>query len=990
MYQKPEDVKEIKGYKILQKEYLTDIGSVGILYEHEKSGARVAVISNDDSNKVFSIGFRTPPADSTGVAHIVEHTVLCGSRRFPSKDPFVELVKGSLNTFLNAMTYPDKTVYPVASPNDKDFQNLMEVYLDAVFYPNIYKKEEIFKQEGWHYHLESEDGELKYNGVVYNEMKGVYSSPDSQVDRMIQQSLFPESTYGQESGGAPQNIPDLTYEEYLSFHKKYYHPSNSYIYLYGDMDVEEKLSYMDAAYLSDFSRMEIDSEIGLQKPFAAVKTVEGEYAVSEEEKEAKSYLSYNTVIGTSLDREAYVAYQILEYVLFSSAAAPVKQRLVREGLGSEVSASYDNGILQPVFSVLVKNAKKEEKDRFVAVLKEELEKIVKDGVDAEAIQGAVNYFEFKYREADFGSYPKGLIYGLSLFDSWLYDDSQPFALVKQNAIFAKMKEYIGTGYFERLIQEGILDNPHAVILVVNPKPGLAGEIEEAEKKRLRNYRETLDKEEIRKLVEKTNGLLAYQTEPDSEEAIAAIPVLSRSDIGKRIRPVKNKEYQLKDGMLLHHEYKTNGIAYLKLYVDVTGYEGYAPYFSLLTLAMGYMDCENYDFLKLSKELDLYTGGVSSDTDYFTRNRDTNDVHYYLAVRGKFLYENTKKALELMEELILRTKLSDVSRMMEIVAEARSRMEAKLQNSANAVAAERASSYGSRSALLSDEMKGLGYYRFLRSLEQGGEEKVREAIQVMAGLLYTAVKNGKLILSLTAEKEGLEQIRDLLPALLLRLKDCQSVKAFYEKALKETIEESSPRALRECEVLMEGLKTSGQVQFVARAGNYKNAGLSYTGELRLLRTILGYEYLWNQVRVKGGAYGCGCGFYRDGLGYFSSYRDPKLRETNEAYEASVQFLENFTADERAMTKYIIGTISGLDTPLTPSMAGTRSFNLYMSGESVSALQKERDQILSASQEDIRKLSAYVKAVLDTGYLCVVGNEKRIEENRSLFETIAPYV
>lgn len=997
MYQTIDQIQPVKGYQLKLTEQLSDISSIGALFVHEKTGARVAVISNEDSNKVFSIGFRTPPKDSTGVAHIVEHTVLCGSKRFPSKDPFVELVKGSLNTFLNAMTYPDKTVYPVASPNDADFQNLMEVYLDAVFYPNIYKREEIFKQEGWHYHLEEVQGPLTYNGVVYNEMKGVYSSPDSQVERTIQQSLFPDSIYGNESGGAPEDIPDLSWEEYLDFHRTYYHPSNSYIYLYGDMDVEEKLRYIDEAYLSDFDRLVVDSEIHLQPEFSKPVRLETEYAVTEEDEAPKSYLSYNTVIGTSLDREAYIAYQLLEYVLFSSAAGPVKQRLIKEGIGDEVSASFDNGILQPVFSVLIKGANSDDEQRFVDILREELTMVVENGIEKDALLGAINNFEFKYKEADFGTYPKGLIYGLSLFDSWLYDDAQPFTLVKQNEIFEKMRSYVGSDYFEQLIVKGILENKHTSQVVMNPKKGLAKQREQELAKKLSEKLNSLSEEEKKELVEATKGLIAYQTEPSSPEDLAKIPVLKRSDIKKEISPVHNQEYQLtlesdpeKKITLLHHDYKTNGIGYLKLYFDLTDYEGYAAYYSLLALAMGYMDCENQDFAQLTSQIDLYSGGITNDVDYFIKNRDANQFSFHLVTRGKFLYVNAKKVMALMEEMTNHTKLFDLDRLAEIVSEAKSRAQARMLSNANSVAAGRASSYFVKSALLSDEMNGVGYYRFLTELEKGGKEKLRETAVIMSRLLYTMVKRGKLIISLTADKAGADHIREMLPDMLERLLDAEGVKAFYSKEAGEEILALEKKGLGSCEVKQEGLKTSGQVQFVARAGNYHEAGLTFRGELRILKTILGYEYLWNQVRVKGGAYGCSCMFYRDGLVTFSSYRDPKLRETLEVFEKAAEYLESFQADEKAMTKYIIGTISSMDVPLTPSMEGTRSFSIFMSNGSLEKLQKERDEILAADDQAIRELAPYVRTVMEQGYLCVVGNEDRIEQEKDCFQVRENYV
>ena len=463
-------VKDLTTYEVLKDEDLKGIKAKGKLLKHKKSGARVLLVENDDNNKVFSIAFRTPPSDSTGVPHIMEHSVLCGSKNFPAKDPFVELVKGSLNTFLNAMTYPDKTVYPVASCNDKDFQNLMHVYMDAVLYPNIYNHDKTFRQEGWSYKLDEKDGELSYNGVVYNEMKGAFSSPEGVLDRVVLNTLFPDNCYANESGGDPEVIPQLTYEQFLDFHRTYYHPSNSYIYLYGDMDAEEKLNWLDQEYLGKYDREPVDSTIRFQEPFAEIQEKVIPYSIaSEESEEDNTYLSYNKVVGTSLDKELYLAFQILDYALLSAPGAPLKKALTDAGIGKDIMGSYDNGIYQPIFSVIAKNANAEQKEEFIKVIEDVLKASVKNGIDTKAIEAGINYHEFRYREADFGNYPKGLMYGLQMMDSWLYDDEKPFIHIEALDTFEFLKKQIGTGYYEALIQNYLLDNPHGAIVIVTPE-----------------------------------------------------------------------------------------------------------------------------------------------------------------------------------------------------------------------------------------------------------------------------------------------------------------------------------------------------------------------------------------------------------------------------------------------------------------------------------------------------------------------------------------
>ena len=534
-------IRDLKTYDLIKEEELKGIQSKGYLMRHKKSGARVLLIENDDENKVFSIGFRTPPSDSTGVPHIMEHSVLCGSKNFPAKDQFVELVKGSLNTFLNAMTYPDKTVYPVASCNDKDFQNLMHVYMDAVLYPNIYEHEETFRQEGWSYKLDSADDKLSYNGVVYNEMKGAFSSPEGVLDRVVLNTLFPDTSYANESGGDPEVIPELTYEQFLDFHRTYYHPSNSYIYLYGDMDMEEKLCWLDREYLCHYEKKVVDSEIHLQEAFSEMKELEMPYSIaSDESEDENTYLSYNKVIGTSLDRELYLAFEILDYALLSAPGAPLKTALTDAGIGQDIMGSYDNGIYQPIFSVIAKNADADQKDKFIEVIENVLTDIVKNGMDQKALEAGINYHEFRYREADFGNYPKGLMYGLQIMDSWLYDDDKPFIHIEALDTFAFLKKQVGTRYYEDLIQKYLLDNTHGAIVIVKPEKGRTARMDAELDAKLQEYKASLGDEEIREMVSRTKKLEEYQSEPESEEALERIPVLNREDISREIDPIFNE------------------------------------------------------------------------------------------------------------------------------------------------------------------------------------------------------------------------------------------------------------------------------------------------------------------------------------------------------------------------------------------------------------------------------------------------------------------
>ena len=557
-------LKDLTTYKIVDERKMEELNSIGTVLEHKKTGARVFLVSNDDENKVFYIGFRTPPSDDTGVPHILEHSVLCGSDKFPVKDPFVELVKGSLNTFLNAMTYPDKTVYPIASCNDKDFQNLMDVYMDAVLHPNIYNEKKIFMQEGWHYELESEDSPVIYNGVVYNEMKGAFSSPESVLDRYTQKMLFPDTCYGFESGGDPKSVPDLTYEAFLDFHRTYYHPSNSFIYLYGDMDMAEKLEWLDEAYLSHYDKKEVDSHIDMQKPFTEPKDSRITYSITEDEpEEDASYLSVSSVVGTDLDPKLYLAFQILEYTLLDAPGAPLKQALLDAGIGHDILGGYDNGILQPYFSVVAKDANEEQKGEFLAVVKGTLRKLAEDGINKKSLLAGLNYFEFRYREADFGTAPKGLMYGLQSLDSWLYD-GDPMMHLEYQETFDFLKKAVEEGYFESLIRDYLLDNPFEAVIVVSPERNLTAKEDAAVARKLAEYKAGLSAQEVKTLVKETEELKTYQDTPSPSEELEKIPMLSREDIDRKAEEIHWKEHLMNGVLVIHQEMFTSGIGYLKV------------------------------------------------------------------------------------------------------------------------------------------------------------------------------------------------------------------------------------------------------------------------------------------------------------------------------------------------------------------------------------------------------------------------------------------
>ena len=966
-------IHDLAEYEILDEHRVEDVQSDGFILRHKKSGARIAILSNNDDNKVFYIGFRTPPEDETGVPHIIEHTTLCGSKKFPVKDPFIELAKGSLNTFLNAMTYPDKTVYPVASCNDQDFKNLMDVYLDAVFNPNITKYEEIFKQEGWHYELTGKDDELKINGVVYNEMKGAYSSPDEVLSSQIYRSLFPDNTYSKDSGGNPEYIPKLTYEAYLDFYHKYYHPSNSYIYLYGDMDVVERLEWLDKEYLSLYDYKKVNSEINKQPAFDEIKNVEAQYSITmDDSQENKTYLSYNRVVGDSLDEMLYQAFDVLDYALVSSPGAPVKQALIDAGIGDDVYGSYDAGILQPVFSFVAKNANASQADEFESIIENTLKEVVKTGINKEALLAGINSSEFKFREADFGQFPKGLLFGLNCLDSWLFDDMKPFIHLECLGTFAKLRKAVDTDYFEKLIQEYLLDNTHGSSVTVKPKRGLGNEREEALAKELSDYKASLSDEEIKKLIEDTEHLKKYQEEPSSDEDLRKLPMLTRADMKKNAMPFSNIEDELSDVKVVRHDIESNGIDYISFLFDAGDFaQSELGYLGFFTNALGLVSTEKYSYTDLANATNIYTGGISTGTASHPDIKDRNNFVFKLEVKLKVLEKNLDKALELMEQMLLSSDFTDTKRLGELVAQIKARLQANLSSSGHLVAAMRSMSSFSRYALYQDELKGVAFYRSICRIEKELSESPKSVSDKLAAIAKKLFARNRMLISFTGNNEAYGNAKPSL----------EKVIAGFDK-----MSAVGNQAEVHFNTAKEAFIDASQIQYVAKTGDFICEGYEYTGALRLLRIILSYDYLWINVRVKGGAYGCMNTFLRSGESYFVSYRDPNLSDTLDVYDRIPEYIKSFSPDERDMTKYIIGTFSALDTPMNPEAKGSRSLSAYLEGITYEQIQKERNEILNAQPEDIRRLADLVEAVLKKDSICVIGNENMIKESAGLFENV----
>lgn len=962
----------IHGFRLLRQEQVKEAASEAFEFQHVKSGARLLYLKNTDDNKVFSISFRTPPADDTGVPHIIEHSTLCGSRKFPLKEPFVELVKGSLNTFLNAMTYPDKTMYPVASCNDKDFHNLMDVYLDAVFYPSIYDNEEILMQEGWHYEIESPEEPLKYSGVVYNEMKGALSSPEDLLENQVMRELFPDNTYSCESGGNPKAIPNLTYKQFIEFHRKYYSPANSYIYLYGDMDIEAQLEFIDSEYLSHFDIVEVDSAIPLQAAFDQVKHIEGEYPIGEEEPEdSRTFLSYNLVMAQAGDHELINAIGLLEQALLKTPAAPLRKALIDAGLGMDVSSHFETNVLQPYLSITVNGAEADRADRFQQVIHDTLAELVENGIDRTILEAALNLMEFQLREADFGSYPKGLIYNIMLMTNWLYD-KDPLEKLRYEADLQDLRSKLDTDYYERLLQEYFLENKFAVSVVMKPDRELAAKQDAELAVELAAKKAAMSEAEIQAVIENTARLKLRQQTPDSPEALATIPLLKIEDINPEPKHIPLEERQIEGVKVLYTPAETNGIVYLNLYfqADVIPQE-LVPYAYLFSDIIGLVDTESSSYEDMTNRVNMHTGGITFSLENMTLDGVADSLQPIFRVSAKAFMRKLPELAEIIGELLNETQFDDKKRILELLQQNRSEFELEMLQSPVQVALARLNSFISKAGAYNEQGE-LSSYPLLKNLTDEFEANADDFCGKLAQVMSLLFSTKRLTIGVTVEESNYAAFADGMKPLLLKLQE--NTEADRAEAVAYSFQPAPQQ---------EGLLSSSQVQYVAKGANLYRLGYELTGSYRVLEMLLKYEYFWIKIRVQGGAYGAMTRFNSDGDMMFVSYRDPNLAETVEVFDGTAEFIRNFEASDREMVKYIIGAISGIDTPLTPRLLGTTAQRMYFRGITQESRQKRRTELLQTTVEDIHALAPAIDACMQENNLCVFGNGSVIRENEELF-------
>jgi presequence protease len=957
------------GYRLIEKKFVKEVNADCYLFEHIKSGARVLKIAADDPNNTFSIGFKTIPESDAGTPHIMEHSLLNGSKNFPVKSPFDVLSKGSLNTFLNAMTYPDFTVFPVASVNTKDYFNLMHVYLDAVFNPLIYSDPRIFMQEGWHYELNSKDSPLEYKGVVYNEMKGAFSSPERELWYQIQKNLFPDNGYRFSSGGYPSAIPSLTYDDFVSFHKRHYNPSNSYIFLYGNADLEKELAFIDKEYLSKYDKADLGADVKLNPPFTAIKEVNGKYPVIEGAPvDHQTYLAMNWVIGKGSDQATVMALDILADVLVNQESAPVRKALNGAGIGKDIYAAGQN-MQQNMFSIVVQNANAADKDSFRNIIIETLKKVVKDKIDREALQGSINRMEFRLREGDDAQ--KGIAYMSRSMTSWIFTDN-PFPALEYETQLTQLKTSLTSNYLEDIIQKDFIDNPYGLVVTLEPKPGLEKENSAKITAELAAYKKKLAPKDLDTIVKTTQDLVAYQKKEDKPEALATIPVLKIGDINREATWYDVTSQKVEGVNQLYHNEFTNHIVYMNYWFDLRVLpQELIPYAAVLTELLGKMDAGSYSYEKLDKALNINTGGFNSSLALFLPDYDDNKLLPEFRIQMKTTTEKLDTSMRLLAEILTKTKLDDKDRLGELLRRHQSQVESNVTQNGYGVALNRLESYYSQRGVFNDLVRGASYYWFVTDLVKLYATDPAGVIARLNQVKDALFARGNLLAGTTSSEEDFKIYEKNLPLLSSALAD---------KPVNYNTWLLKPEAKNE------GIETASKVQYVLQGYDFRKLGLPWDGKWNVLSQVMSTDWLQTRIRVVGGAYGGFSGISKSGTFYLASYRDPNLKETLDNYQGTIDYLSKFQADSMTMTRYIIGTIANLDYLMTPSEKGDLAFRRYMEKTSKEAIQKDRDAVLTTTPEDISKMSAVLAKVLGQQVFCVYGNEEKLKANKGLFKSL----
>jgi Zn-dependent M16 (insulinase) family peptidase len=957
------------GFRLVEQRFVREINADCLHFEHIQSGARLLKIMSEDANKTFSIGFKTFPESDNGAPHIMEHSVLNGSKSFPVKSPFDVLLKGSLSTFLNAYTSKDYTMYPVASMNEKDYFNLMHVYLDAVFNPLIFDDPRILKQEGWHYELTGKDEPLIYTGVVYNEMKGSFSNPQRELWYQVFKHLFPDNAYGYESGGTPAAIPALTPELFMEFHKKYYHPENSYIFLYGNADLETELDFIDSKYLSGYSRTGNLITIDDQPLFPAMKEVTSFYPVMEDSEIAnQTFLTYNFIAGHNTDLSLTLALDILCEVLVNQESAPVRKAMLEAGIGQDVSASASN-FKQHAVQIAAINANPGDKQKFLDIVTATLHKAAADGLNKEEIEGVINRIEFRLREGDDAH--KGLTYMNMALPGWFFAND-PFTGLEYDTPLTEVKKALTTDYLEKIIFKYFLNNPHTLLLTLEPSAGLEKKQNASTEAELATYKSTLNDQELNTLVLETETLIAYQQREDTPEALSSIPMLGIADIDPKAAFYEVTSQNITGIPVLTHEQFTNDVVYVNLFFDLQVVpQDLIPYASLLTHIIGAMNTANYSFGDLNKTLNIQTGGFFTSLRSHLVKSDDNNLLPRFVVTSKAMNYKAGKLFELAAEILNNTVYNDTERLKTVLSRHQSQVDSQVKGNGYHIASRRFSSYISNQGMFNELTGGLSYYWFITDLLNNFETNsniIISNLEKVASLLFTW---NNLMVSITSAKKDQAVFAQGLDFLARQLPHGNPVENTW---------------IFNSEKQNEGLMAASNVQYVVKGFNYKKLGYKWDAKMRVLNQILSTDWLQTRIRVIGGAYGGFSSIAQGGNFTFNSYRDPNLGSTIENFDNTTEYLAAFSADEKSITRYIIGTISEMDSPLTPSQKGDQAVSMFLSQRTLEEIQGDRDAVLATVSDDIRGFAQLVADVLKQNAVCVYGNAEKLTAEQSLFNLL----
>ncbi len=961
------------GFRLVRQEAVVEIDSEALRFQHQRSGAELVILTNEDDNKTFMVTFKTPPDDDTGVAHILEHSVLNGSQKYPVKEPFAELLKGSLYTFLNAMTYPDRTVYPVASRNTQDFFNLMDVYLDAVFNPLLTKL--TFRQEGWHHAISSVDQPLEYSGVVYNEMLGSYSDPETVLGEELEKALFPDSVYGRSSGGDPTCIPDLSYEGFVEFYRRFYHPSNCLIFLYGDLDQDAALAHL-ATYLDNYEKQDVAASVTAQPRIAAPVSRQAHYPISPgEDRSRKTYAVRSYLLDDPIDGDRYLAFTILSQILSGTPASPLRKALIDSHLGDDtLNYGLENEILDTYYTIGLKGTDAASVPEMENVIDATLSELVKNGIDPKTIKASVNTVEFNLREANFGGYPKGLVYGLTMLNSWLYG-ADPLIHLRYETTLREIKQRIAAGpFFERMIDRYFIQNPHRVTLALLPDPDLEHQRREQLRVDLAAKKASLAAEQVESVVRDNQVLSDAQLAPDSAAALATIPKLPLSCVEPDEEKLSFELIESERPSLSFSDQKTNGIGYITFAFDVSSLDQallpYLPLFGNLLIQVG---TQHRSYVELIQEIGIHTGGLGGTYGVGSVKGDRQAINSHLTFSGKALTSKIPVLCKLLAEILSECDLENESRIRELIFIAKSRLQSAIIPGGHRFAARRLAAYHSRIGMYQEVTSGLSQYYCLEqladSVENGGIDEFRTSL---AAIRDTVLIRGNLHVHVTGSSHELTALQQAIPTVHDVLADTEMLPQTYNfEPLRGN----------------EGWMIPSKIQFVGKGANIFDFGYEYDGHLEVVETLLNRDYLWNKVRVQGNAYGCFFGV--DALsGNFCclSYRDPKLADTIQVFDQIPAYLEKLQIDNTELERLIIATIGSLDAPRTPDQKGAIAFSRYLSQTRHADVQKHRDEVIGCRLKDLRSYAGLFRKFVDSGHICVVGSEEIIQRDRSIFSEI----